>query len=1505
MSSNGMKRKISCLSIVIILLTVQFAIMVPSVLAGTTTTFSDGDASKVYDLGPDETNSTASITVPVDAEILSATAVVSTVPGEPISEPQLDIGDDGMIEWAFKGAGYGRLGHQELFADGTTSKNGTINNGGTASGFEYKVPKDAEIVSASATLRLKSKDTYLEWTHEGLGIDLEPEQSASIDLADMDDDNDLDAVLGGSYGNLYYYENDGDNTQFSWTGGDRVQNDVGNDIDVSYSSNPQLVDLDNDDDLDLVIGSGDGRVYYYENTGDATDATWVQNTSLFGNADIGSYASPAFADIDNDGDLDMFCGEYWGRVAYAQNTGDASNPAFDHNAGNWVWVTDNIGNIDAGYYSEPELADLDDNGVIDLYVGGYYSTILYRENIGTVSVPNFFDSGNLQSIGDDVYVDFYSDPDFADLDNDGDLDLAVGAGYGNIGYWVNEGTSSVPDLVRDSIFGDFDFGDWGVPTLGDVDGDGDLDMVIGNSTGTLFYLENTGNATDPAYAINTSILTTVQMTDHAAPQLVDYDFDGDLDLVLGNSTGVIRYYSNLGTPTAPFFSRNNNIFGNTDFGTEIRPFLADLDGDGDNDLTICDRWWLIRYYENTGTVDNPQWTRDDDYYDGIDAGGQRASPLLYDFDGDKDFDLFFGHQYGGITYFENTGGTDGPTWSITGSTMRNLDVTYYSAPTLGDLTGDGHPDLVMSNTYGQLFLFKKGVFSDPYHVELGISMSGGGSSKVWELDGEEPVMEGQVDFTQGLTTQLSTTPSEDDLFGNRMSTIRMAITVTDIKCIVGLYEIDIVYNYSIETDDFSNGLRAYMMAHWTDADEDGDITVPIGVSSTDGGGLNLSDIDIQFDTPPRLVEPIPDLETFEETINETLLDIHEHFEDGETADDLLMVELEDTSFNQSIIMVSISNNRYLSVDAKSSPESANWTGEGTVVVSARDQHGNKVLSNEFVVTIANVNDPPQIISTPMTSIIADNAYQYDVEATDVDAKDQLTYTFEISPSGMTINPVNGLISWMPTNADVGVHAVRIRVSDGTMNVTQSFSVTVIGNPDTNHPPVFTSMPVTTSYIGGTYEYDADATDPDPGTVLKFELVKGHDQMTFDEATGLLKWEDILRPHLGKHQISIKVTDGVNDDYQNFTLIISQDPKDNNPPSFLSTPVDYAVPNELYTYMISATDPDAFDAGNLVISIEQGPEGMVLEQGKTLTWTPSILDLGEHLVIIEVKDLSGVTARQSFVINVFQFGGENVVNILSPEDEEKVGQDFKIIGTVGAKYTQAVSKVEVRVDGKDWKEASGTDNWDLVMKDTTPGRHTIEARAYDGKNYSAIAQIVVHVQEEQILGQGFEGAGIIIILLIILLVVFAIIAFMVGTKRGKKMAKMEYEEDKAIEQTLSPEAEKVREQEREFKEQVYEGRDIGPEMEEPEEGSFRGGTAVEEDLPQEEAPAPEPEPEPEPISEPEPEPVPEPEPEPEVEPVPRPGPPEPETPKEEPAEGPKEDKKSDETALDDILKKLSS
>jgi hypothetical protein len=87
------------------------------------------------------------------------------------------------------------------------------------------------------------------------------------------------------------------------------------------------------------------------------------------------------------------------------------------------------------------------------------------------------------------------------------------------------------------------------------------------------------------------------------------------------------------------------------------------------------------------------------------------------------------------------------------------------------------------------------------------------------------------------------------------------------------------------------------------------------------------------------------------------------------------------------------------------------------------------------------NSAPVIESTPVTTAKEGAAYTYDVEATDPN-EDTLTYSLTISPTGMTINSTTGVITWTPTESQVGENEVVVEVSDGNKSTTQSFTVTV-------------------------------------------------------------------------------------------------------------------------------------------------------------------------------------------------------------------------------------------------------------------------------------------------------------------------------------------------------------------------------------------------------------------------------------------------------------------------------
>ncbi len=117
-------------------------------------------------------------------------------------------------------------------------------------------------------------------------------------------------------------------------------------------------------------------------------------------------------------------------------------------------------------------------------------------------------------------------------------------------------------------------------------------------------------------------------------------------------------------------------------------------------------------------------------------------------------------------------------------------------------------------------------------------------------------------------------------------------------------------------------------------------------------------------------------------------------------------------------------------------------GNHSIVVRAEDA-GGLFDTQSFDILVANVNDAPSIISTPVASATEDAFYSYDVNASDPDVGDTLTFWLDTSPVGMSINSSSGLIEWTPTNGQIGDHSVTVRVEDasGDSDV-QSFLITV-------------------------------------------------------------------------------------------------------------------------------------------------------------------------------------------------------------------------------------------------------------------------------------------------------------------------------------------------------------------------------------------------------------------------------------------------------------------------------
>ena len=128
--------------------------------------------------------------------------------------------------------------------------------------------------------------------------------------------------------------------------------------------------------------------------------------------------------------------------------------------------------------------------------GSNYGTLHYFENTGSAVAPAFTERTGAANPFDGVNVGFSSAPSFADLDGDGDLDAVVGVVDGTLHYFENTGTALAPAFTARTgaanPFNGVDVGYTGTPSFADLDGDGDLDAIVGASDGTLHYFTNTG-----------------------------------------------------------------------------------------------------------------------------------------------------------------------------------------------------------------------------------------------------------------------------------------------------------------------------------------------------------------------------------------------------------------------------------------------------------------------------------------------------------------------------------------------------------------------------------------------------------------------------------------------------------------------------------------------------------------------------------------------------------------------------------------------------------------------------------------------------------------------------------------------------------------------------------------------------------------------------------------------------------------------------------------------------
>ncbi len=453
--------------------------------------------------------------------------------------------------------------------------------------------------------------------------------SRDLSFSDIDDDGDLDLLVGNSfsYPNRVWF-NDG-NGNFTDSG-----QELGNQ--VSYGI--EIADVTGDGLDDFIAVNANGRTNIWFNDG---DGTFIDSNQSLGNGDSQNASA---ADIDGDGDLDLLI-----------TTGGIDSVLFNDGSGQFS------SGYDLGEGSDTErsaqLADVNDDGLLDLTLAAtnelplemYYNTggLILDSSGSLVALVSDTNSDGLEDLtfyspstvleNDGSYSFTVKESDwtsslssysgegaFGDFDGDGDLDIHVGGTQTNTNrIWLNDGSGqySLEQTINETASSR-------ATAVGDVDGDGDLDILVANFDGanTLWLNDGSANFSDSGQEIGDSGTVSYDV------KLVDFDQDGDLDAFVANNDQANALWLN---DSSGIFTDSSEVL--TSFYDDTNRFaLGDIDGDGDDDLAEAlflegNRIWINTtpvggFDENTINTNAQKIFDEAMFYDG-DAYGANGSDL--------------------------------------------------------------------------------------------------------------------------------------------------------------------------------------------------------------------------------------------------------------------------------------------------------------------------------------------------------------------------------------------------------------------------------------------------------------------------------------------------------------------------------------------------------------------------------------------------------------------------------------------------------------------------------------------------------------------------------------------------------------------------------------------------------------------------------------------------------------------------------------------------------------
>ncbi|MCA9048065.1 MAG: exo-alpha-sialidase [Planctomycetaceae bacterium] len=556
----------------------------------------------------------------------------------------------------------------------------------------------------------------------------------------------------------------------------------------------------------------------------AQDGEWklqplkYNNPGLVVDLGVGLWAWPMPVDYDRDGDMDLLvaCPDKPSNgVYFFENTSqDRSNKLPVFRPGVYVGSTTHNFQI-SDVNGEPRI----------LKPGFEYRPDAVTGTFDFDKATRIYPRTNIHENG--VRANMWR---YTDFDGDGDHDIVVGVGdwtdygwdhaYDRLGRWRNgplhgyvylirnDGSDAAPEYSEQpqrltAGGGDIDVYGWPSPNFADFDGDGDQDLLCGEFLDGFTYFENVGTRTNPDYAagqkLNDSagrpLVMDLQMI---TPTAVDWDGDGDQDLIVGDEDGRVALVENSGRLEGqqPVFHAPQYFQQQADtlkFGALATPWAADWDNDGDEDIICGNTAGYIGLFENLGTAANglPKWSAPVLLTHRIDNGNGKPSaeqtfrvqagssgsiqgpceakwgytaPAVTDWDQDGDPDIIYNSILARIGVLQNENGDlqqhwidtelaeSPPEWYWWQTRSPSALTQWRTTPVPADVDGDGRLDLIALDQQGFLTLRSAGgeaqrVFIDEDNQPLNLNpKSCGGSGRVklawtdWDGDGRADLL---------------------------------------------------------------------------------------------------------------------------------------------------------------------------------------------------------------------------------------------------------------------------------------------------------------------------------------------------------------------------------------------------------------------------------------------------------------------------------------------------------------------------------------------------------------------------------------------------------------------------------------------------------------------------------------------------------------------------------------------------------------------------------------------